>query len=159
MSTQSQGQFTLLFVCTGNTCRSPMAQAIASTLLEEKGKSETIKVLSAGTFAWNNSPASLQARQVMLNQGLNIENHKATSITEEQLHKADLVLTMTENQKHLLLEMASDEVTKNKIFTFKEYSGDQGDVVDPFGQDEQVYYECSKELRAIIITALNKLPA
>ncbi|QGG47093.1 low molecular weight protein arginine phosphatase [Heliorestis convoluta] len=153
---QTKRQLTLLFVCTGNTCRSPMAQTIARTLLEEQGR-KGIQVLSAGTFAWKESPASLQARQVMLAQGLNLEDHRATTITEAQLQQADIILTMTQNQKELLLEMATDDTTRAKIFTLREFTGDSGDIADPFGQDETVYYQCYKELQASIANAINRI--
>lgn len=147
--------FTLLFVCTGNTCRSAMAQAITQDLLNKLGIGHRLRVLSAGTSAWPGSPASSQARNVMYAQGLSLEEHGATTISESLLQEADLILTMTRGHRDRLLQIAPDQ--EAKIFTLKEYVGDFGDIADPFGMDERVYSSCALEIKTAVQKALARI--
>src|SRR5690606_20371361 len=82
----------LLFVCTGNTCRSPMAEAIARAAVADR--QVDVQVGSAGTSAWEGAPASDGALLVALEQGLALEGHRARTLSRELVADADLVLTM-----------------------------------------------------------------
>ena len=105
----------ILFVCTGNTCRSPMAAALM------KGKYEAEYVLSAGIFAYNGSGAAPQAIAALEEVGINAP-HQSQSVTRELLEWADLVLTMTTGHKNSLIMQYPDY--QNKYFTLKEYTAD-----------------------------------
>ncbi|MZP30758.1 low molecular weight protein arginine phosphatase [Heliobacterium undosum] len=146
--------FTLLFVCTGNTCRSPMAQAIAGELLTEMGQAARIRVVSAGTSAWPGAPASVHARRVMANRGLNLEDHGATSLTPSMIREADLVLTMTGSHRDRVIQLAPEQAAK--VFTLKEYAGGAGDIADPFGMDEHVYQQNASEIEGALRKALHR---
>ncbi len=139
----------ILFVCTGNTCRSPMAEAV----LRHYGK-EAFEVKSAGVFASAGSNASLHAIKALEEKGINI-NHTSRQLTEDLLSWADTVLTMTENHKALIIEHFPD--MKEKVHTLYEFVEDHSkDISDPFGGDLQVYQATLNELEDLIQRLVQK---
>ncbi len=147
----------ILFVCTGNTCRSSMAEALARDMVARKGLQGEIEVVSAGIAALPGSEASPQAVAVMEEMGLDLRSHRASLLTRRDVEEADLVLTMTRGHKKMVREMAPD--LAEKIFTLAEYAGRGGDVPDPFGGPVDVYRQCAGELRYLISLALDRLAA
>ncbi|MGB9791372.1 MAG: low molecular weight protein arginine phosphatase [Thermacetogeniaceae bacterium] len=109
----------ILFVCTGNTCRSPMAEHIARRLLEEKGLRGEIEVASAGLAALPGAPASAEARDVLRGMGIDLSGHQAVQLSRKQVEDADLIFTMTASQKRQLLELYPE--ARGKVFVLKEY--------------------------------------
>ncbi|MCT4619005.1 MAG: low molecular weight protein arginine phosphatase [Marinisporobacter sp.] len=147
---------TILFVCTGNTCRSSMAEGLFKKMLEDLGeKTKGIKVISAGTAAIGGQQASKNAVRAMEEKGIDLKDHRATFITKELTQEADLILTMTRNHKNQLLYM--EPKAKEKIYTLKEYTGGDGDIVDPYGQSIDVYKECSKEIEESLKVLIEKI--
>ncbi len=101
--------FRVLFVCTGNTCRSPMAEAIARTRAAERGWG-TVEFRSAGVSAWPGSPASEAVIQAANRRGVEgLDGHRSTPVTEALLDWADLVLAMTPSHLALLLAALEEE--------------------------------------------------
>ncbi|MBO8137822.1 MAG: low molecular weight protein arginine phosphatase [Desulfotomaculum sp.] len=145
----------ILFVCTGNTCRSSMAEGLAKALLAEKGINEDIEVISAGTCAFPGSPAAEQAVQALEERGIDIKSHRAAVLDEELIKSADLILTMTSSHKQQVLQISSE--AGEKTYTLADYAGEGGDIPDPIGQPLEVYKSCADRLEKLIEKALDKL--
>ncbi|MEH7415896.1 low molecular weight protein arginine phosphatase [Neobacillus drentensis] len=143
----------ILFVCTGNTCRSPMAEAI----LKNKNIVD-VKVKSAGIYAANGSEASIHAKRV-LDDNQVPHQHRSQLLTAEAVEWADLILTMTSSHKFAILQQFPNVVMK--VFTLKEYTGETGsqDVVDPYGGSLAIYEETYHELEKLIDKAIEKFKA
>lgn len=142
----------IVFVCTGNTCRSPMAQVIANAVF--KSMDMDAEAVSRGIFASEGEPASEYARLAVRNYGLSLEEHRAKQITAQDIADADYVLTMTAEHKRMLERICPAE----KLFTLKGFCfGTDGDISDPFGQSPSVYMECAEELADCIKIMAEKL--
>lgn len=137
----------VLFVCTGNTCRSPMAEALFNDICNKKGIEA--EASSAGIFA-DGTPVSQNAVLVMRKMGIDISGKLSTSITVCDTDKFDLILTMTSSHKEILKTMLN---VGEKVYTLGEYAGADTDVPDPFGGDEVVYERC----RDIIADMIEKV--
>lgn len=112
----------VLFVCTGNTCRSSMAEALLRKMLTEDlgEKAATIQVVSAGTGAIIGDIASPNAIEVMKTEGISLNEHRAKRVTPDMVNAADLVLTMTLDQKKAVLNLMP--TANKKVFTLAEFA-------------------------------------
>lgn len=146
----------LLLVCSGNTCRSPLAEAIARQLAAERGLD--LRVGSAGTSAWDGAPASDGSILVGLERALDLSSHRARALTRELVTDADVILCMGEHhldrvnalggggKGHLLTDFASGTKTGRSI-------------MDPFGGDLDVYRATAEELHAELTRVIDRLAA
>ena len=144
----------IVFVCTGNTCRSSMAEALFKKMLDDKGKSKEFKVSSCGTHAIFGLPASENAIQVMKDEGTDLSGHRSRPLTEDIL-TADLVLTMTLSQKEYILSIFPE--MRGKVFTLGEYAGDGREIPDPIGMDTNFYRMVAREIKAKLQKIITKL--
>ncbi|MFO7154199.1 MAG: low molecular weight protein arginine phosphatase [Caldicoprobacter oshimai] len=153
---------TVLFVCTGNTCRSPMAEALFKDLAKKNGLDD-IKVMSAGLAAIEGDSATPQAIEVMERRGVDLSDHRARNVDASLVEEADLILTMTDRHKSILSSMYPEAASK--IHVLKEYveggsvKGELAQILDPFGQPVEVYESCARELEEALTKLIEKLKA
>jgi len=146
----------ILFVCTGNTCRSVMAQGLFKKMLKEKGI-ENVKVSSAGIAALPSFAIYGVLEEVLKEEGIEISNHKPTQITPQIVRDADLILVMERRHKEAILEMAPE--VENRVFLLKEFAGEKEnlDIPDPIGQPEEVYRKRLEEIKEYLLKILEKI--
>lgn len=146
----------LLFVCTGNTCRSPIAEGIARHELARRGV-HGVAVVSAGTNAWDGAPASDGSLLVALEHGIDLGAHEARLLTPSLVEQSDLILTM--GPSHLERAQALGAGARAQLLSaFASEGAVATPVSDPFGGDLDVYRHAFDELHALVSAALDRLP-
>ncbi len=164
----------VLIVCTGNTCRSPMAQAMLTQMVQDKEL--RVEVESAGVSAFGGDAPTPQAEQAMKGYGLDISTHRSRAVHVDMLAECDLILTMTSSHKQQILRVLPDMA--DKIFVLGEYAKyleqenqtviqnstlidqksnmnpdvdtSKWDVSDPYGQLVDSYIKTAREIKGLL---------
>ena len=138
----------ILFVCSANQCRSPMAEVLFRQLLEEKGEADDWRVESAGVWAYDGSRATTNAQKVMEECGLDLSQHLSQPADSTLLKQFDLTLVMEQRHKTVLQEQ--NPQLADRIYLMREIAGQEGDFADPVGGSLELYRAAADELEMII---------
>lgn len=140
----------LIFVCTANTCRSPMAE----TIFKSMDTNSDMIVCSRGVVVLFSEPSNPKAEMVLENHNLILKDHVSKPLKLSEIDESTLILTMTESQKKQVMQ--SYDLADN-VYTLKEYVGEYGDVTDPYGGTLVDYEECYVELARLVKKTVYRL--
>ena len=150
----------IMFICTGNICRSAMAHWLLLKKLEEKGRTD-INVYSSGIYAQTGDGPTYEAIEAMKEYDVDLKPHRATNIRQSNIKEMDLILCATNSHKIAVLDLYPE--LKEKIFTLKEYVGYKKEnhnainLDDPWGYGEDIYRHCASEINECLDLLLNEI--
>ncbi len=138
----------LLFVCTANICRSPMAAGLFDAMLTSRGLKPAWQIQSAGTWGENDFAAAQGTIQVLDQRGIDYRRHRSRIVTRAIIDTADLILTMERGHKEALQVEFPDK--KEQIFLLSEMTGKKFDVADPIASPLEAFEATALELEEIL---------
>jgi protein-tyrosine phosphatase len=149
----------ILFVCTGNTCRSPMAERICEKLLAdrlgcsiENLEDHGFVVLSAGLMRTSDQPASSHAVEVLGQDGINLNDHRSQQLKETHVRFADHIFAMTRGHRETIL--SSWPFADTRLYVLRT---DGRDISDPIGNSMKTYQDCAEQIKTEIAKRLNEI--
>jgi L-threonylcarbamoyladenylate synthase len=155
---EAVSQIKFLFVCTGNTCRSPMAEGMFRKYLAEKLGAEVdrleqmgYKVSSAGTIDVSGSPASPEAKKTCANRGIDISAHRSRRLSSQLVAESDLIYTMSGEHRERVIAMSRQSPSKCVLIA------DDKDIPDPLGQGQDVYERCADSIERAVKKRIGEL--
>jgi protein-tyrosine-phosphatase len=144
----------ILFVCSGNTCRSPLAEVLARRIAERRGLAD-VKITSAGTNAWDNAPASDEALLVGMERQVDLTGHRSRKLTPAIVSEADLIFVMTSAHLEQVKQMGG----RGKAHVLDSYASGAGGagIDDPYGGDLSVYRDTADALERHLEKVFDRL--
>jgi protein-tyrosine phosphatase len=150
-----RGMKLILFVCTANICRSPMAAALMRRRIAELGLADQVEVQSAGVWARDGEEASAGAARALGQLGLSLADHRSQAMTAELLEKASIVLVMEEQHRRSLFYLEPKHL--RKVFLLSEMAGRSEEIADPYGGPEEGYAATAEALDRLIAEGLPRI--
>lgn len=147
----------VLFICTANICRSPMAMALFRKKIEQEPDAANWRIDSAGTWGLDGEPAAVKSIVVMQQYGIDLRDHRSREVSLDVLQTYDLILTMEQGHKEAL--RAEYPILQDRIFLLSEMVDLNYDIQDPFGEPLSEYQETAKELEKILTAGYAKICA
>jgi protein-tyrosine-phosphatase len=146
----------ILFVCSGNSCRSPMAEAITAARMPLPWR-RVIATTSAGTAARDGMPAAPHAAGVLAEIGIDLSRHVTRSLAREMVEEADLVIAMTGEHREEILRIAPG--SQGKVIVFGELDSRRAnpDISDPIGGDAASYRETRDDIQGLVLRLIDYL--
>jgi protein-tyrosine-phosphatase len=144
----------IVFVCTGNTCRSPLAEGVARRVLEEVNRTD-VEAVSAGTDAWEGGTATDEALLVGMERGMDLSRHRSRKLTREIVRDADLILGMSPQHVTTARRLGGE----GKSYLLSQYAaGGESDraIRDPFGGDLDAYRSTADDLQEQVRLAIDR---
>jgi protein-tyrosine-phosphatase len=146
----------ILFVCTGNTCRSLIAEQVARRMIEERGLSGQVEVRSAGISASSGGRAPENTIRVLRQAGIDLTHHTTTPLDKEMVEEADLILAM--DQGHVERILNRFPTIKRKVFLLNEFAGlGKKEILDPIGCSFEAYETCLEQIRKGLLGIIERI--
>ena len=145
----------VLFVCTANICRSPMASALFKSLVAQRADAKSWRVASAGVWAMEGSSAARNSQAVVASRGLDLSSHRAQGVSRELLRRFNLILTMEQGHKEALRAEFPD--LASRIYLLTEMVERNADIRDPIGGTMIDYEDTARELEQILTQGMEKI--
>lgn len=142
--------YRILLVCTGNTCRSPMAEALALDLLKDRPRAD---VSSAGVYTSDGLPASAEAVAVMAEHGLDLSGHRSRLLTAEMVAAADGIYTMTASHRRAVVQAFPEAELKTQRLL------PHADIADPIGGPKSAYEQTAAQIQRGLKERFTEAPA
>ncbi|MEX2114891.1 MAG: Sua5/YciO/YrdC/YwlC family protein, partial [Pirellulales bacterium] len=149
----------ILLVCTGNTCRSPMAEVMCRKMLAERlGCTDQelgdhgILVMSAGLSAMMGARPTAEAVDVMARMGLQLADHESQPLTTQLVRHADIIWTMTRSHRQAIVSQWPESAARTMVL-----ASDQADVADPIGGPLEYYQQCAEQIKMLLAERIRKL--
>jgi len=143
----------VLFVCTANICRSPMAEGLLKIITRDR--EEPWEIQSAGVWAYNDQPAAINTVKILEEYGIDLSDHRSKSITENLMEDFDLILVMEKNHKETLEIAFPDRLPK--IFMLGELEGSMKDIQDPIGGSIEDFRSMAEQINTILVNKFKKI--
>lgn len=142
--------YKLLFICTGNTCRSPMAEGLARTMF-----GDLVQISSAGIAAWEGEEISAHALEVLKEQNIDLSRHRAKRITDELMAEAEWIIPMTQAQEESLKRLFPHYEHKTRCLG--SWGDPQKDILDPWMGSLDVYRQTAHDISELLSVLKEKL--
>lgn len=145
----------IMFICTGNICRSAMAHKLMEKKLQDK-KITDVTIYSCGTFAEDGDKADYNAQEVMKEYEVDMKAHQAVNIYHSPIQEMELILCATISHKQFVLRQYPQ--LKQKVYTLREYVGEEEtDISDPWGYDLVTFRFCAAKIDDCLNKVLEKI--